>query len=104
METYEPDMLDDVAAYRAETQAEVAHEWAATKFVVQLRKVREDRGLTHTDVATRMGLAEARVAEIEGRPWTVGFARILAYADALGVELVLREGGIDSAGKTPVAA
>lgn len=103
MNTYEPDMLDDVAAYRAETQPEVAHEWAATKIVVQLRKARDDRGLTRADVAARMGLSEARVAEVERRPWTVGFARILAYASALGIEVVLREEGLSPAEKTPVA-
>ena len=104
METYEPDMLDDVAAHRAETQPEVAHEWAATKIVVQLRKAREDRGLPRAEVAARMGLAEARVAEIERRSWAVGFARILAYASALGIELVLREEGLSPVEKTPVAA
>ena len=71
---------------------------SATKIVVQLRKVRETRGLTQAEVAGRMGLPPDAVAEIERRPWAASFARILAYAGALGVELVVREGSLDPVG------
>ncbi len=90
-EPYVPDMLDDVAAFRAEAEPEVAFGWSATKIVSQLRQMRETRGWTQGDVAARMGLPQQRVAEIERRPWAASFARVLAYADALGVELMVRE-------------
>ena len=85
--TYEPDMLDDVAAYRARIEPEVAHGWAAIKLVTALRGIRESEGLSHADVAARMNVAPTAVARLERRPWGVGFTRILAYAQAIGVEV-----------------
>lgn len=84
---YEPDMLDDVAAYRAQTEPEAARGWAAIKLVSQLCAIREAQGLSRADVAARMNVAPAAVARLEGRPWGAGLTRILAYAQALGVEV-----------------
>lgn len=39
------------------------------------------------EVARRMGVARPRVAELESRPLSVSFGRLLAYADALGIPL-----------------
>lgn len=94
---YEPDMLDDVAAYRARTEPEVAHAWAAIRLVTRLRGLREESGLSHSDIAARMAVAPAAVARLERRPEGVGFTRLLAYAHALGVE-------VDVVGEFPRAA
>lgn len=83
----EPDYLDHVAAMRAKDEPEIAGQWEATKIVVDIKKAREDAGLTQADVAARMGIAQPHVARIERRPWAASFARILAYADAVGVKV-----------------
>ena len=62
-------------------------DWAAIKLVTRLRGLREAQGLSHAEVATRMNVAHAAVARLERRPWGVGFTRILAYAQAVGVEV-----------------
>lgn len=87
MKHYEPDMLDDVTAHEAETRPEATAEWEATKMVALLRKARVERGLTQAEVAARMGLPPGRVAEIERRPWSANFGRIVAYARAVGAEV-----------------
>ena len=75
---YEPDALDDVAAFRAKTEPKAAHGWAAMELVSALRGLRESQGLSR---------AVAAVARLENRAWGVGFTRILAYAGAFGVEV-----------------
>jgi predicted XRE-type DNA-binding protein len=83
----ENDYLDEVAALRAEHEPEVAQNWSAIKLVSELRALRESKGLTQAQVAERMGIPQPHVARIERRPWGTGFARILAYAHAIGADL-----------------
>lgn len=87
METGQLDYLDEVVALRARTEPQIAGKWAATKIVVQLRKTREDRGITQAQIAERLGVSQPHVARLERTPWSANFARILAYAEALGIEL-----------------
>ncbi len=91
MDSYEPDYLDEVVALRAESEPELAGQWAATNVILRIRKIREERGITQAQVAERMGLPQPHVARIERRPWTTSFARILAYAQAVGVDLSVTE-------------
>ena len=87
MDTESTDYLDEVVAERARMEPEIAGKWSATKIVLQLRKTREARGITQTQIADTLGLSQPHVARLERTPWTASFARILAYAEALGVEL-----------------
>lgn len=79
--------MDDLTDEQAKTDPREVDEWEAMKVVAWLLKTRKDRGLTQAEVAARMGIPQQRVAEIERRPWGVGFGRIVAYARALGVEV-----------------
>ena len=87
MNTDNLDMLDDVTAEEAKLNPTAASEWKAMKLVAELIKARKDLGLTQADVAERMGLPQQRVAEVERRPWSASFGRVLAYARAIGIEL-----------------
>lgn len=87
MRVEERDMLDDLTDEQAETDPNARGEWETMKLVVELIKARKEKGLTQADVAQRMGVVQQRVAEIERRPWGVGFARIVTYARAIGVEV-----------------
>lgn len=81
------DLLDDLTDEQAKSDPNARGEWETMKLVVELIKVRKERGLTQGQVAERMGVVQQRIAEIERRPWGVGFARIVTYARALGVEV-----------------
>lgn len=83
----EKDMLDDLTEEQAKTDPNARGEWETMRLVVELVRARKDRGLTQEQVAERMGVVQQRVAEIERKPWSVGFARIVTYARAIGVEV-----------------
>lgn len=91
MKHYVPDLLDEIASARAQHEPEVAENWSAIKLVTEIRGIREERGMTQALIAERMGIPQPHVARIERRPWATGFARILAYANAVGVDLVVDE-------------
>lgn len=81
------DYLDGLSDAIAQDDPREVQRWAMTKLVAQLVKARNDRGYTQAEVADRMGLSERRLAELEQRPWSASFTRVLAYACALGVEV-----------------
>lgn len=87
---HETDYLDEVVALRAQREPEVAGQWAATNLVLSIRKIRETKGLSQSQVAERMGIPQPHVARIENRPWSTNFARIMAYAEAVGADLSVR--------------
>lgn len=64
-------------------------------FVDQLREhikgLRKHRGLTQAELGLRLGIGQARVAEIENDPGSVSAEQILALLSALGVTVVLRD-------------
>jgi predicted XRE-type DNA-binding protein len=86
-EKHEPDMLDEIAADRAEVEPGTLEQWAAVKLVQDICEARIKRGLTQAQVAEKMGVPQPRVADVERRPWSVSLARIFAYAQAVGVEV-----------------
>jgi len=87
MEADNLDMRVDLTAEEAKSNPAAASEWQAMKLVAELIKARKDIGLTQADVAARMRLPQQRVAEVERKPWSASFGRVLAYARAIGVEL-----------------
>jgi HTH-type transcriptional regulator/antitoxin HipB len=65
-----------------------------------LRGLRKQRGLTQAQLGQRLGLGQARVAEIEARPGLVSVDQLVQILSALGATLVLRdlaEGALPSA-------
>ena len=62
--------------------------WAPLALLSKLIDERIRLGLSQAEVATQMAVARSAVAKLENDPDGVAFSRILAYARALGVELV----------------
>jgi len=62
-------------------------EWMAAEARSALVVVRTEANLTQAEVAKRMGVARPRVSELESKPLSVSFGRMLAYAGALGVPI-----------------
>lgn len=46
--------------------------------------------MTQRDLATRLGVTQARVAAIEANPAAVSFGQLMAILAALGVDIALR--------------
>ncbi len=57
----------------------------------QLRSLRKARRLTQAELGQRLGVTQARVAEIEATPGAVGFDQLLKVLSALGTELIVRD-------------
>lgn len=56
-----------------------------------LRQRRKSRGLSQTDVASKLGLSQARVSAIESTPASLTLDRLIALASLLDLEVVLRD-------------
>ncbi len=55
-----------------------------------LKALRKRRGLTQVQLASRLGIKQARYAFIESHPETVSAAQLLDAFAALGVDILLR--------------
>ena len=71
-----------------------------------LQAFRKDAGLTQSEVALRLGVAQQTYSALERNADTVGAARLLKLLNILGVELVLGKPAANPAlakdsGKTP---
>jgi HTH-type transcriptional regulator / antitoxin HipB len=68
----------------------------AIRFTDQLREhiraLRRRRGLTQAQLGERLGVGQARVAEIEANPGLVNVDQMVKLMSALGAAFVLREG------------
>lgn len=64
-------------------------------FAAQLRQhlkaLRKKHGLTQSTLAARLGVSQARIAEIESNPAVVSFEQLLQILSTLGVQLVLHD-------------
>jgi HTH-type transcriptional regulator/antitoxin HipB len=60
---------------------------------------RKQLKLSQTDVATRLGLSQNRLSELESAPETLTAEQLLALLNVLGIEMILRE---PAGGKTKV--
>lgn len=56
-----------------------------------LKALRKASGLTQAQLAKRLGIGQARMADIEKRPELVSAAQLLNVFAALGVEVLLRQ-------------
>lgn len=57
----------------------------------QLRALRKARGLTQAELGDRLGVGQARIAEIERSPGAVSFDQMLQLLSLLDVSLVLKD-------------
>lgn len=67
----------------------------------QLRSMRKVRGLSQTELASRIGVTQSRIAAIEHNPTAVSTGQLLDLLKALGVELVLRDAHTAREGAPP---
>ncbi|GAA4343388.1 hypothetical protein GCM10023165_25800 [Variovorax defluvii] len=56
-----------------------------------LRALRKQRGLTQAQLGQRLGLGQARIAEIEAKPGLISVDQLVQMLSALGATLVLRD-------------
>jgi HTH-type transcriptional regulator/antitoxin HipB len=63
----------------------------ADQLRAHLRALRKQHGLTQAQLGQRLGLGQARIAEIEARPGLVSVDQLVQVLSALGATLVLRE-------------
>ncbi len=78
------DYLDELIE-TSKAEPGFAARWKEADARIALAAIRKEANLTQDEVARRMGVARPRVAELESRPLSVSFGRMLAYANALGV-------------------
>ena len=78
------DYLQERIAHNVKEDPGFAEAWAPFAIMGQLVDERLRLGLSQTDVARRMGIGQPAVARMENVPDGVAFARILAYAAAIG--------------------
>jgi len=83
------DYLEELIDDRRAKDPEFAQIWAAVELVDELASRREAMGLSQQQIADQMGVARARVSEIENHPERVSFARILAYANSVGAHFTV---------------
>jgi HTH-type transcriptional regulator / antitoxin HipB len=63
----------------------------ATQVGATLAARRKALKLSQTDVASRLGLSQNRLSELESRPETLTMEQLLALANVLGLEVALGE-------------
>ena len=63
----------------------------ADQLRAHLRALRKQRGLTQAQLGQRLGLGQARIAEIEAKPGLVSVDQLVQLLSALGATLVLRD-------------
>ena len=57
----------------------------------QLRSLRKGRGLSQSDLASKLGVSQSRIAAIERDPAVVSAGQLLDILSALNVQLVFRD-------------
>ncbi len=68
---------------------EFARAWSAVEIMHELLAARVKAGLSQEQVAARMGIARPRVAELEKKPGSASFERVLSYAAAVGANVIV---------------
>lgn len=70
-----------------------------------LRALRKQHGLTQAQLGARIGVSQARIAEIEANPGLVNFEQLMRLLSVLHVTLTLREEAVaPAAAPAPVRA
>ncbi|HEY3668860.1 MAG TPA: helix-turn-helix transcriptional regulator [Polyangiaceae bacterium] len=62
-----------------------------TQTVELIRERRKAKGLSQQQLASKLGVTQARLSEIEGGRAHLSVERLIAVAALLGLDLVLRE-------------
>jgi len=80
----------------------------ANQLTPHIRALRKQAGLTQAQLGAKLGVGQARIAEIEGDPGVVSVDQLLRLLAALDAALVLRDGAGDPvsaavAAETPAA-
>ena len=69
-----------------------------------LRALRKRHGLTQAQLGARIGVSQARIAEIEANPGLVNFEQLMKLLSVLGVSLTLHEdAAVPAATRAPAA-
>jgi HTH-type transcriptional regulator/antitoxin HipB len=63
----------------------------ATQIGATLSARRKALDLSQTEVASRLGLSQNRLSELEARPETLTVAQLLALLNVLGLEMTVAE-------------
>ena len=69
-----------------------------------LRALRKRHGLTQAQLGARIGVSQARIAEIEANPGLVNFEQLMKLLSVLGVTLTLQEEAVAPAATRVPAA
>lgn len=69
-----------------------------------LRALRKKHGLTQAQLGKRIGVSQARIAEIEANPGLVNFEQLMKLLSVLGVSLTLQEATVAPAAASVTAA
>jgi DNA-binding XRE family transcriptional regulator len=95
------DFLDELIDERKANDPEFAAQWPAAELRIQLAMLRKKAGLTQSELAKKMNIAQPRIAEVERNPEKVAFGRILAYVQATGGQFSIspREGRAKGKGR-----
>ncbi|HMN43810.1 MAG TPA: helix-turn-helix domain-containing protein [Povalibacter sp.] len=64
---------------------------APAQLRAHLKALRKASGLTQTELARRLGIKQARMADIEKHPELISTAQFIQVLAALGVEVLLRQ-------------
>jgi len=73
---------------RASKEQRLTNETQAVELIRQRRKA---KGLSQQQLASKLGVTQARLSEIEGGRAHLSVERLIAMAALLGLDLVLRE-------------
>lgn len=76
----------------------------ADQLAQHLKAFRQDRGLTQAQLASQLGLAQSRIADIETNPGKVSLENLFKVLTALDVRVVLREGAVNPASESVPAS
>ena len=80
------DYLDELIAKNSKDPL-FAAKWKLSEARIALTTMRKDANMTQEEVAEKMGVSRPRVSELENRPLSVSFGRMIDYANALGVPI-----------------
>lgn len=69
-----------------------------------LRALRKERGLTQAQLGEKLGVGQARIAEIESNPGAISVDQLLKILSVLGAALVLKDARTSVPGQNAKAA
>ena len=85
---------------RAESEVRAARLATALRVGMAIRDAREEGGLTQTELAARMGVAQSALSRIEAGRANITLEMLTRIATALGAPLTMKLGG----GEVPLAS